>query len=76
MSEHAEGRIPIERWWPRLSIDARHRVLEAMEGDGELDAIVIAEITEAVGADASAPVPGHLNEHERGYIRTQMEAVD
>lgn len=77
MSGHGtEGHIGIEHWWPHLSIDARHRVWAALEGDGELDAVVVAEITEVVGADASVAVPGRLTDADRAYIATQGEVVD
>ncbi|WP_395244592.1 hypothetical protein ACGGZK_01985 [Agromyces sp. MMS24-K17] len=71
-----EGVVAIEHWWPHLSIDARHRVWAALEGDGELDATVVAEITEVIGADASAAVPGRLSAADRAFIITQGEVVD
>ncbi|WP_173922735.1 hypothetical protein [Agromyces sp. Marseille-P2726] len=64
------GRVAIERWWPRLSIAARHRVLEDLEA--ELDDETAAEIESLTGEQA----PDRLTPGERAYIRTQIEAVD
>ena len=60
----------IERWWPHLSIDAKHRLL--VDLDGEIDEVTVAEIEEIVGG----PVDTTLSPAERDFIRTQMEAVD
>ncbi len=60
----------IERWWPHLSIEAKHRLL--VDLDGEIDAETAAEIEAIVGG----PVDGSLSPAERAFIRTQMEAVD
>ncbi|MCD2443553.1 hypothetical protein LQ757_14830 [Agromyces sp. SYSU K20354] len=60
----------IERWWPHLSIAAKHRLLNDL--DGEIDAATAAEIETLVGA----PVDTSLSTAERDFIRTQMEAVD
>lgn len=60
----------IERWWPHLSIDAKHRLLGDL--DGEIDAATAAEIEAIIGG----PVDTSLSPAERAFIRTQMEAVD
>ena len=60
----------IERWWPHLSIEAKHRLLTDL--DGEIDATTAAEIEAIVGG----PVDPSLSPAERVFIRTQMEAVD
>lgn len=71
-----QARLAIEVWWPHLSIDARHVVLRDM--DAEFEASVVAEIA-AIAAGAGWPeamVPMRLDESERGYVLTQIEAVD
>ena len=60
----------IERWWPHLSIEAKHRLLGDL--DGEIDAATAAEIEAIIGG----PVDTSLSRAERDFIRTQMEAVD
>lgn len=60
----------VERWWPGLSIEAKHRLLESL--DATIDPATAGEIEAITGA----PAPASLTEHERGYIRTQIEAVD
>jgi len=60
----------IERWWPHLSIAAKHRLLGDL--DGEIDAATVAEIEAITGG----PVDTSLSRAERDFIRTQMEAVD
>ena len=60
----------IERWWPRLSIDAKHRLLRDL--DDVIDAETVSEIEALVGA----PVSERLSPAERAFIRTQIEAVD
>ena len=64
------GRVAIERWWPRLSIAARHRVLEDL--DGAIDDPTAAEIESLTGEQA----PERLTPSEQSYVRTQIEAVD
>lgn len=79
MSERADpGRIPVERWWPPLSIDAKHRVLAAIERAGEdaevpLDEALRAEIG---AADEAREAPARLTPRECDFIRTQIEPVD
>jgi hypothetical protein len=64
------GRVAIERWWPKLSIDARHRVLADL--DGPIDEQTAAEIESLTGEQA----PDRLTAGEQTYVRTQIEAVD
>ncbi|QAY72332.1 hypothetical protein ET445_02255 [Agromyces protaetiae] len=77
-----EERIPIERWWPPLSIDGKHLVLAALEplpddlASGvvvELDGAVVEEIAE-LGFELETPV--RLTVQELVFIRTQIEPVD
>lgn len=76
MSLVEHGRLGIERWWPHLSIEARHLVLRDL--DAELEASVIVEIVEIAERDgfADASIPTRLDPRERDYVRTQIEAVD
>ena len=60
----------IERWWPHLSIDAKHRLLAEL--DAPLDADTAAEIESITGGGA----PERLTTGEQQFVRTQMEAVD
>ncbi len=64
---------PIERWWPALSIDAKHEL------QGNLDApvgvAVIAEIEELLGCSITRS-EHVLTEADRDFIRTQIEMVD
>lgn len=64
--EHAE----IERWWPHLSIEAKHRLLADL--DGQVDAETAAEIESITGEQA----PERLSSGEQQFVRTQIEAVD
>ncbi len=84
MTDTAEGRIPIERWWPPLSIDGKHLVLAALDGiaddeasgdrvELELDLAVVEEIS-GLGLEVEAPL--RLTRRECEFIRTQIEAVD
>jgi hypothetical protein len=76
MNERGEtGRIPVEQWWPPLPIEAKHRVLAAIEEAGDADEVVlddglVAEI------DGPGEAPARLTSHELDFIRTQIEAVD
>jgi hypothetical protein len=63
-------RVAIERWWPKLSIRARHRVLDDL--DAEIDADTAAEIESLTGEAA----PDRLTASEQAYVRTQIEPVD
>lgn len=69
--EPLDGERPaIERWWPHLSISARHHVLDDLSGP--LDETVSREIEAITGASA----PERLTESEQRYVLTQIEAVD
>lgn len=76
MSTVEHNRLAIERWWPHLSIDARHLVLRDLDGDFEASVVVeIVEIAERTD-QADATIPTRLDARERDYVLTQMEAVD
>lgn len=64
------GRSEIERWWPHLSIDAKHRLLADL--DGPVDDETAAEIESITGAGA----PERLTAAEQQFVRTQIEPVD
>ncbi|MBH0110912.1 hypothetical protein I6E81_12115 [Salinibacterium sp. NG22] len=64
---------PIERWWPELSIPAKHAIQEDLHG--EISASVLEEIETLSGSTVPA-APQHLNDDERAYIATQTEIVD
>ena len=66
----AEQRTDIERWWPHLSIDAKHAVLA--DPAGPLAEVVRQEISAMTGG----PAPERLDADDVDYIRTQVEAVD
>lgn len=58
-----------ERWWPHLSIDAKHAILADPE----------APLPEEVRGEIAAhvdDVPERLDEADVRFIRTQTEAVD
>ena len=76
MSLVEHGRLEIERWWPHLSIEARHLVLRDL--DAELEASVVIEIAEIAERDgfADASVPTRLDARERDFVLTQIDAVD
>ncbi|MDF2992450.1 MAG: hypothetical protein K0S37_2964 [Microbacterium sp.] len=79
MNERGEtGRIPVERWWPPLPIEAKHRVLAAIEEAGDADEVVLDDglVAEIAEIDGSGEAPARLTSHERDFIRTQTEAVD
>ncbi len=63
-------RTPIERWWPKLSIGSKHRILEAL--DEPIDARTADEIASITGR----PAPERLTNAEQAYVRTQIEPVD
>ncbi|WP_448002538.1 hypothetical protein [Agromyces bauzanensis] len=65
-TEHAA----IERWWPHLSIESKHRLLAEL--GGPIDEKTAAEIESITGAGA----PERLSEAERQFVRTQIEPVD
>ncbi|RZS68728.1 hypothetical protein EV187_1164 [Agromyces ramosus] len=66
----AAGRVEIERWWPHLSIEAKHRLLAELDAD--LDAETVAEIESITGGAA----PDRLTPAEQRFVITQIEAVD
>jgi hypothetical protein len=76
MSLVEHRRLEIERWWPHLTIEARHLVLRDL--DAELEASVVVEIVEIAERDgfADASIPTRLDPRERDYVLTQIEAVD
>ena len=69
-SQDAAARAEIERWWPQLSIEAKHRLLARLEAD--LDAETAAEIVSLTGGTA----PDRLTLAEQQFVITQIEAVD
>ncbi|WP_307842840.1 hypothetical protein [Salinibacterium sp. NK8237] len=73
-SMNSESNLPpIERWWPELSISAKHALQEDLHG--EISATVLEEIGTLAGSTVPA-APQHLNDDERAYIATQTEIVD
>lgn len=64
------GRVEIERWWPRLSIESKHRLLAQLGAD--IDDRTAAEIESITGAAA----PARLSPAEQRFVRTQIEPVD
>lgn len=59
-----------ERWWPQLSIESKHAILDDPEGtlpDGVRD-----EVARLSGGEA----PERLSAADVLFIRTQIEAVD
>jgi hypothetical protein len=63
---------PIHEWWPHLSIDARHEVVES--GSPHLTEKVREEIREITGAVVG--MQETLSDEDSDYARTQSEAVD
>jgi len=70
MENMTAGSVEIERWWPHLSIEAKHRMLAAL--DGPIDAETAAEIESLTGGTA----PARLTPADQRYVVTQIEAVD
>ena len=64
------GSVEIERWWPHLSIEAKHRLLAEL--DGPIDAETAAEIESLTGGTA----PDRLTPGDQRYVVTQIEPVD
>ena len=64
------GHVEIERWWPHLSIEAKHRLLAELDAD--LDAETVAEIESLTDGTA----PDRLTPAEQRFVITQIEAVD
>jgi hypothetical protein len=69
-TEHGTDGMGVERWWPHLSIKAKHRLLADL--DGPIDDETAAEIEQIHG---TAP-PERLSRAAQEFIRTQVEAVD
>jgi hypothetical protein len=63
---------PIHEWWPHLSINARHEVVES--GSPHLTEKVREEIREITGAVVG--MQEELSEEDLDFARTQSEAVD
>lgn len=63
---------PIHDWWPHLSIDARHELLES--GSAHLGDTVRDEIREITGAVVGKQE--ELTEEDVAFVRTQIESVD
>ncbi|GAA1213904.1 hypothetical protein [Rhodoglobus aureus] len=64
---------PIERWWPKLTISAKHELLKDL--DAQISEAVLNEIESLL--ECSIPrSPQHLNNTERAFIDTQTEVVD
>ncbi len=63
---------PIERWWPHLSVGARHALLIDL-GD-PIGPEVRAEIGLITGR--AIPAGTRLDDGEIAFIRTQQEPVD
>jgi len=75
-AEDATARIEIERWWPHLSIEAKHRLLQDLEAELDEEAIAEIVVIAARSGRPDAEPPVRLAPHERDYVRTQIEAVD
>lgn len=63
---------PIETWWPQLTIDARHALLE--DPEAPLPAEVRADIARITGHEVAPDT--RLDDHELGFVETQQEPVD
>jgi len=63
---------PIEEWWPALSIEARHLVLERL--DQPLHERVLLEIERATGR--RVPDGARLSRTEVGFVDVQQQPVD
>lgn len=62
---------PIRRWWPHLSIEAKHAVLA--DPRRPLTEAVLDEIEHITG---QRPDRDRLDDEERDFVETQTEAVD
>ncbi len=70
MGNGGSERVSVERWWPQLSIDSKHRLLEDL--GAPIDDRTATEIESITGADA----PERLSADEQQFVRTQIEPVD
>lgn len=59
----------VERWWPHLSIDAKHAILADPEG-------VLPDVVRDEIAGLGGEPPERLAQADVQFIRTQIEAVD
>lgn len=75
-ADETAARIEIERWWPHLSIEAKHRVLRDLEAELDEEAIAEIVVIAARSGRPDAEPPVRLEAHERDYVRTQIEPVD
>jgi len=64
---------PIERWWPELSIEAKHSLKEDLHG--EISESVLKEISALSKSDVPTSSQ-YLTDEDRDYIATQTEVVD
>ena len=64
---------PIERWWPELSIEAKHSLKEGLHG--EISESVLKEISALSKSDVPTSSQ-YLTDEDRDYIATQTEVVD
>lgn len=62
----------IHTWWPHLSIEAKHSLIE--HSHGEVPESVVGEIGEITGERPTPPV--RLAQEDIDYIETQRESVD
>ncbi|MFS0852627.1 hypothetical protein [Microbacterium sp. 179-I 3D4 NHS] len=63
---------PIHEWWPHLSVEARHEVID--DGSPHLGEKVREEIRQITGAVVG--VQESLSAEDVEYARTQIEQVD
>ncbi|GAA1779780.1 hypothetical protein [Agromyces lapidis] len=64
------SRSAIEDWWPKLSINSKHRILE------DLEAPIHAEVAAEIERLTVGPAPDLLSPAERRFVLTQIEPVD
>ncbi|HWR84868.1 MAG TPA: hypothetical protein VN200_02615 [Rhodoglobus sp.] len=66
---------PVEEWWPTLSIELKHKVLDDLDAPLDRDVIDAIRPQETdVNADGYDVI--RLSAEERQYIREQTEQVD
>jgi hypothetical protein len=63
---------PVEAWWPNLSVDAKHSLLD------NLDDALPADVTAEIEATTSrgVPTPAYLTDDDKQFIKEQGEEVD
>ncbi|MDI2098945.1 hypothetical protein [Ruicaihuangia caeni] len=64
---------PAEHWWPKLSVEAKHALLENLHAP--LGAVIVQEIALITKRSRDTGI-AHLSEEDRRYILTQIEPVD